>query len=211
MRVELNGTDVSVWYMDFTHKEIAEASAKTNSIDIPLTDGSTDLTELLSGKVRYKNRQIKIDLEIRAPRHDWPGLISAFQAAYNGKMITVRFSDDTEHFWEGRASVGPLKDKKATAGITVTVDALPFKREMVEKTMDVTVAASETVTVLCREMRGYPLFYVSADMTVSDGVETYSLTAAQQKAYGLEFSKGENELTFEGSGTVEIRWREATL
>ena len=211
MQVQINDKLNKAWNMDFVHKEISVPQAKTNYVSIPLSDGDMDLTEVLSGQIRYKNRKIVMDFEIRADRREWPMIYSGLQKEYNGRNVVVVFHDDPGYEWHGRATVGQLQDKTATAGIRIEVNAAPFKRERHDNEKDVTVSGTKNVTISCQHMRGYPLFTVSTAMTVNDGRETYSISPASEKAYGLEFKEGNNELTFTGSGTVKIRWRGGDL
>lgn len=157
MIVEINGKLNRDWNLDLLSKVIAPATAKVNKIDIPAADGSIDLTEALGGIVRYNNRKITMQFEIRAPRIEWERLRSELFEAYNGKNVVIAFDDDADYEWHGRASIGEIVNHKSTGGIKIEVDAEPFKRTRApihRETIQMTSTASHVVNYNCTHSRG---------------------------------------------------------
>lgn len=156
------------WDMDFLRKTISAAAPKTRTVDIPLRDGVIDITESSDGVVRYRNRQITMNCEIRKPRIEWPHLQMELANLYHGKIVTVSFGDDPDHYWIGRMTVGAIQDNTTTANITFTLDAEPFRRTTdAIKVSEITLAANadEQVSInLLGHARGYI-------MLVPDGTE----------------------------------------
>ena len=202
MTVTINGKLNLDFGMDFIHKEIGEAEAKTYYVDIPLSDGSIDLTEALSTNIRYNNREIVMVFEIRKDRTEWPQLMSDLQQEWHGRAVKVIFSDDTEYYWQGRASVGPLEDHGATAGVTVTLNAQPYKRTVAPEIYGpITIASgtSETVTIANTHVKAWPSFYCSSN-TVKvyyDGDDWGHIGYMSHVIYGLELPNGILTLTLE--------------
>ena len=195
--------------LDFIHKEIGEAEAKTYYVDIPLSDGSIDLTESLSPIIRYNNREITMVFEIRKDRTEWAQLMSDLNQEWNGRQVKVVFSDDTEYYWRGRASVGALEDHGFTAGVTVTVNAEPYKRTVAPEIYGpFTVAAgtSETVTIANTHIKSWPSFYCSVSnvKVIYDG-DNYGYTGYMSHTiYGLELPNGIKTLTLENGWNTAI-------
>ena len=66
------------------------------------------------------------------------------------------------------------------------------------------VDGETTITLICRRKRMFPIFTASENMTVTYDGEIYNLKSGSQKLYDLFLCEGENELTFNGNGTVSI-------
>lgn len=209
MTVTINGKLNLDFGMDFIHKEIGEAEAKTYYVDIPLSDGSIDLTEALSTNIRYNNREIVMVFEIRKDRTEWPQLMSDLQQEWHGRAVKVIFSDDTEYYWQGRASVGPLEDHGATAGVTITLNAHPYKRTVAPEIYGpYTLAAntSETVTIANTHVKAWPSFYSSQAMVdvTYDGDTWEDVGFIDHTCYGMEFPNGLSTLTLANSWPYSI-------
>ena len=209
--IYLNGKTEVDYNANFIHFAITAPEPQIESVTIPLRDGFVDLP--LSDEIHYSSRTITIDLELRSLRGEWPMYWSRILRDLHGQEVTVARSDDPNWFYVGIASVGALEEHGATAGVTITVEAQPFKRSAnYIEIVDLTVAGDETCTINNIYMRGYPVFEASAaGMTVSLNGDTWTLPVGESEAYGMYFSEGENELAFHGTGTVRISWRGGIL
>lgn len=200
MTVTINGKLNLDFGLDFIHKEIGEAEAKTYYVDIPLSDGSIDLTESLSKIIRYNNREITMVFEIRKDRTEWAQLMSDLNQEWNGRQVKVVFSDDTEYYWRGRASVGALEDHGFTAGVTLTVNAEPYKRTVAPEIYGPFTLASntsETVTIANTHVKAWPSFYCSSAMVevTYDGDVWGDIGFLEHTFYGLELPNGLSTIT----------------
>lgn len=211
--VYLNGKTELDYKANFIHKEIESPAPKVEEIEIPLRDGFINAADFLSNVVYYEPREITIGLELRSDRWEWPMYHSQLLEDLHGKMIRVEFPDDPNWFWEGLASVGKIEDHGFTAGVTITVNAQPFKRRKAWTNILVeTLSGDKTVTVEVPYMRAYLEFDCSAaGMTVGYAGQTWSLPEGVSNAYGLFLLHGDNELTLHGSGTMRIRYRGGQL
>lgn len=127
MYVKFDGTSSISMGLSLLKFEVGEAKAKTAKITVPCADGDLDVTTAVSSTIRYNNRTIKCVFEILATKPSWVSTMEALQAAVNGKKVQLVFSDDPDFHWTGRATVGALQPHGATAGVTVTLDAEPYK------------------------------------------------------------------------------------
>ena len=61
---------ITDWDLLMISKNIGEAEAITNYVEIPGRDGTLDLTEAL-GEVKYKNRALTFDFDLFNPTSFW--------------------------------------------------------------------------------------------------------------------------------------------
>ena len=212
--VSLNGKTNLEYRCDHIHTEISTPAPKRSSIDIPLQDGTLDLTNNLSSTIFYGDRTIKIGLEMRGLREDWPIYFSKLLEDIHGQSVRVEFQNDPNYYWIGYAEVGQPKDNGASQNITITITAKPFKRERAsEEVYSGTVIGDVSTTINVRCMRAYLTFNTSAaGATITYDGQTWSLPSGESTAFGLVLLPGSNALTLHGSGqTISITKTEAML
>lgn len=211
--IYLNGKTEADYRANYIHWASTVPAPQSETVTVPLRDGFVDLTPMLSDEIHYNSRTLTIGLELRSLRGEWPMYWSQIMRDLHGQEVKVSRSEEPEYFYIGTASVGPIEDHRATAGVTITVTAQPFKRtEAYVGNTTLTLSGNQTYVVKNEYMRGYPEFVASASgMTVTLNGETWTLPQGESEAYGMYFSEGENELTLTGSGTLRIRWRGGLL
>lgn len=210
--IYLNRKTEADYNANYIHFEVTAPVAQSETVTVPLRDGFVNLTPMLSDEIHYNSRTLTIGLELRSLRGEWPMYWSQLLRDLHGKEITVIRSEDPNYFWIGTASVGALEDHGASAGVTITVEAQPFKRTVAYvEDEEITVSGPTSYTVENNFMRGYPEFECSSAMTVTLGSDTWVLPIGESTAYGMHFSDGENELEFDGSGIVRMKWRGGLL
>lgn len=211
--IYLNGKTEAAYNANYIHWECESPEPKTEIAEVPLRDGFIDLTKMLSNEIHYAARTITIGLELRSLRGEWPLYWSQLLEDLHGREVEVARSEDPNWYWIGTATVGPIEDHGASAGVTITVMAQPFKRTRAyEGEIQMQLSGDRTVVITEHHMRGYPEFECSASgMTVTKGSETWSLPSGTSDAYGLVLSHGENTLTVHGAGSMILRWRGGTL
>ena len=209
----INGHTPDEWGAIHIHTEIASPDPRLEMLEVPLRDGAINTSALLSNTIHYNTREIVLGLEIMQLREMWPLCYSAILKALHGQAVELSLDNDQEYYWEGFATVEPLDDHGATAGITIRVQAQPFKKTKTWKIgPTVTITTSETETVEVNAMRAYPEFEASTSgIVMSYDSVSYTLPVGKSTVYGLVFVEGENDLAFTGPGVVEIRYKEGKL
>lgn len=209
----LNGKTNKAYNADYIHWDCTAPAPKTETAEVPLRDGYINLTAMLSDEIHYAARTITIGLELRSLRGEWATYWARILRDLHGREIEVTRQEDPNWFWIGTATVGPIEDHGASAGVTITVNAQPYKRTRAyEGEQSMTLSGDRSVTIPVTHMRGYLEFECSATgMTVSYNGETWTLPKGKSEAFGLYLSNGDNELTVHGAGTMIIRWRGGTL
>lgn len=213
-------------YNDFglilTDKVISPPKPQVKMVDVPLRDGSIDLTEALSEDIKYDNRTITLTFSVIDPIATWASKVSEIENYLHGKRLRIVFDDDTAFYYIGRVTVNQWTSNKTIGKLVVEGDVEPFKYDIMSSAVDwvwdvfdfeegiinetgeLIVNGSTTITLICRRKRMFPTFIASTAMTVTFGGETYNLKAGSQKVYDIFLCEGENELTFTGNGTVSI-------
>lgn len=213
--VYLNGKNNLFYKCDHTHTEIGSPEAKLYSVDIPLRDGALDVTDQISDTVFYQDREILIELELRSVRGEWPMHVSHLMNDIHGKEIRVEFDDDPRYYWTGRAAVSMAEDHGATAGITITVTAKPYKRCNVRSTIyDQAIGTTDTLTFTTTAPRTYFRFdthSLTSDATVTYDGETLTIPAGETTLYGLFVLPGTHTFDLTGTVTLTIETEEAML
>lgn len=106
---------------------IAPPEPNTKYVEIPGAECPLDLTELLSGKVRYKNREIELEFVTMAGRDDWPAIYSDILDALHGKAVRISFDNDPLHSYKGRVTVEAPEFGVAWIILKMKIEAEPFK------------------------------------------------------------------------------------
>lgn len=211
--VTINGKSNAFYNCNHIHTEISDANPKRYSVEIPLRDGDLDLTDLMSSMVFFENREIEIGLELRAERQYWPEIHSQLMHDFNGKEVEVVFDEDMLWLWRGHAVVSAIDDHGSTCGITITVNANPFKRKRaLRRVFSGTISGDQTVTFNVYGDRGWLTITTdAANYTITYDGETWTLPEGASSAFGLVLPSGNSTITLHGSGDVTVDLEEGIL
>lgn len=212
---------------------ISPPEPKTIYIDIPESDGMLDLTEMLTGEVKYKNRNMTFEFNVMNERSDWTSIYSTILNYLHGQRLRIVLDEDPNHFYMGRVKVDEWKSDKKTSVIQLSADVDPYKYEItsslepwewdtfnfeedyirdygnlvVDGQLDFTVYGSRKTVI--------PVFIVDSyddtGMQVIFENVTYNLQDGNNRVLNIRIKDGENNLTFLGNGTVSIDYRGGSL
>lgn len=122
----------SYWDWGLMLKEtpkISPPEPKTHYVDIPGAHGAMDLTELLTGKVQYKNRKISLEFVTMADLKKWSAIYSDILSELHGQVKKISLDDDPMHYYTGRVTVGePERENRKTVTLRMTAEVEPFKK-----------------------------------------------------------------------------------
>ena len=108
--------------------KVTSPQPKTHYVDIPGAHGQLDLTEMLTGKVQYKNRQIEMEFVTTAGREEWPAVYSAILNEVHGQLKEIRIDDDPLHIYTGRVTVGNPERSNGVVTLRMTAEVEPYKK-----------------------------------------------------------------------------------
>lgn len=212
---------------------ISPPSPKTVYVDIPGSDGVIDLTESLTGDVKFDNRTIKCEFVVLDARNRWSDIYSEIMDYLHGQRMRVRLDEDPTYYYEGRLQVNEWKSDKVTSTITIEGDVEPYKMEMFSSLEDwewdsfnfetgiirdykeIRVDESLTFTIEGRRKSVVPSFTVVSDdgsgLQVRFNGTTYDLPDGTSRVLNIVIKNGTNTLYFTGNGTVSIDYRGGRL
>lgn len=217
------------WGVFFTKRVISPPVVQTNYIEVPQRDGKIDLSEGLTGLVKYYNREIELELKFKEQIGDYATRFSDILNYCHGKRMQIIFDDDIDNFYIGRINVEKNEVLEKIGVISIKADCEPYKYDLqssdelwlwdtfdfedgvINEFVDVPVMGIETINLVAKRQVTYPTISVDSPMKVEfDGI-SYDLAVGENKMYDILLPEGENELTFRGYGTVTIRYRGGSL
>lgn len=220
-------------YDDFglilSSKIVSPPVAQINLVEVPLRDGSIDITETLTDDVKYKDRTITLNFSVIDARNTWSAKVSAISNYLHGKRLKIVFDDDAAFYYVGRVEVDEWTSEKNVGLLVIRCTVEPYKYDMLSSAVDwewdifdfengiinetgkLTVNGTRTVSLIGRRKRVFPIITASTSMTLSFKGSSYDLKAGSQTVYDIFLSEGENELTFTGNGTVSIDYKGGSL
>lgn len=209
-----------------TSKAINPPEPQTNTISVPLRDGSIDLTESLTNDVKYNDRKIDMTFSVVHPMEQWSDKVSEIENYLHGKRMKVVFDDDANYYYIGRLKVNEWSSQKSIGKLVIECVADPYKYDIqddwlwdpfdfengyISESENIPVSGSTTVVIVGKRKKTYPTITASSAMTVAYNGATYNLTEGINKLYDMILDEGENTLTFSGSGSVLIEYTGGSL
>lgn len=216
------------WGLKLERIQLSFPEAKTDTVDIPGSNGLLDLTEV-NGPVTYRNRTLQLTFSLFTDYQDWHALASRIAAAIHGKKIQCILPDDSLYYYDGRFKLETSKDSDAVTDVVITGDVGPYKIMVQSSTEDwlwdpfsfedgvimeygnIEIGGSGTVTIIGSAMPVVPTIAASAAMTVEFEGQVYDLSAGNNVIYDIVIDDREYDLKFTGTGTVSIDYRGGVL
>lgn len=202
---------------------------KTFYQDVPGADGSLDLSDATAGRIVYERRIITLNFGCGYQLEHWPAIYSEIMKNFHGKIGKLIFDDDEGYYYTGRMKVTDYKRVQTLGMFTITVEADPYKYEIVSgdedwlwDTLDfedgmireygnISVDGTYNMIIDGTEKWTIPDIVVSEDMTVIFEGKEYQIKKGINKLYGIVIRDGEHTIAFRGKGTVSVKYRGAVL
>lgn len=199
------------WNIVLTKIELPPPEPKTMSVEIKGADGEIDLSEVLTDDIKFKNRTIKLTFEVMDDK-EYYSITSEMSKYLHGKKMTVRLSNDEDYYYTGRASINSWECVKRKGTIVVSVDADPYKYDVIERIFNVTLN-NETKTIVLINGRKHicPILDVTGSVNLVWQDKTYTLSEGKQQVLRFVLKEGNNTVTFNGTGKVKITYRRGEL
>lgn len=199
------------WNIVLTRADIPLPSPKTLSVNIKGADGLIDLSEVISGDIKFNNRVIKLTFEM-LDDSNYHSLISEISNYIHGKMLTFHFENDDSWYWKGRAVINTWECVRRLGKIVVTVDCDPYKYAINETSVMITGSNNDGNIILKNERKHIcPDLVVTGTPTIVwNGVE-YPLTSEVTQLINFVLVEGDNLIKVKGNGTLTIKYRQGCL
>lgn len=197
--------------------------------DVPGADGSIDLSTAISGRTTYERREIKMDFSCIQSVDKWPGIYSEILREFHGKEGKIIFHDDPGYYHIGRMSVSDYERTGEVGKFTIIANADPYKYEItssledwrwdefdfetgiIREYKDIRVEGEQRLTIYGTEKWIIPEFTVSGMISVTFMGKTYELKEGITKNYSIILKDEDNQLIFNGNGTVSVNYRGGIL
>ena len=212
---------------------IAHPTIVTKFIEIPGMDGMLDLTDYLTGRPNYGQRQGSLSFEVDNDHESWEALRERIVALLHGKRLKMLLTDDPDYYYDGRYTVGNWESGADHSRISISYQLEPYKFHVntegstpqlwdpfnFETDYDYSVILTsvqvnnqtKTFTIYAND---YP--FRPTVTSATGGVTVYfgNMSATPSAGASAELgpaSPGANTLRVSGTGTVSIVWRGGKL
>ena len=212
---------------------ISPPSPKTVYVDIPASNGIIDLTESLTGDVKFANRTITCEFNVIDVRKKWSNIYSDVLDFLHGQMTTIILDEDPDYIYKGRVQVNEWKSNKRTATIVIEGNVEPYKLEkfgslenwewdsfnfetgIIREYKDIVVEERLTLEIQGTRKTVVPTIIVTSSdgsgMNVRFNNKYYRLDDGKNMIPYISIVAGNNTLVFEGNGTVSVDYRGGRL
>ncbi len=226
------------WGLILNSIEISPPSPKTVYVELPGANGHLDLTESLTGDVKFENRKITCKFTVIEARKRWSSLYSDILDFLHGQMMTIILDEDPNYYYVGRFKVNEWKSSKRTSTITIEGTVEPYKLELFSSTDDWEWDSFNFETGIIRDMKDMkvneklvlnfegtrksvvPTFIISSTdgtgMRIvvggsAGGKGSYTMPDGTTRNPAISFKQGYNYLEIWGNGTISIDFRGGRL
>lgn len=108
--------------------KIPPPEPQTHEVEILGVNGTLDLMPRLVGGVRYKDREIEIELSAFATAADWVDKETDLVNKIHGQRLRVVFDQDPNYYYYGLVTVGDTKHQGLNlVTVKISVLAQPYK------------------------------------------------------------------------------------
>ena len=195
-------------YDDFnlvlTEKIIGLPSPKTSSVKVEGADGVLDTSEVLTGEIKFNNRNLEFDFTMLDNYENFQDKITEIANYLHGKKLKIILDSNPEHYYIGRCSINQWASDKRIGRIVIKCDCEPYKYDVIETVVNASVNGVKTVRIHGKRRTVNPIVKCSADMEMSVNGETVSLKTGDNEIIDFFIREGENVITFTGYGNVTL-------
>lgn len=216
--IQLGGYDTAAYGWTLAGWQLGAAPQKTSYVNKTGGDGSWDLsTALTDGLLRYGDRSFTATLECsegnRLTREE---KIKHMINTLDGLRVNIKLPDDDLHYLDGRLHVVKNYNDLAHCAVTVTATCAPWKFATTETTITLYASTEKRAATLVNNGRRavVPTLEVTgtgASVLLEYGTISKALSAGSYQWPDLLLTSGRHSLTYSGTGTVTITYREAVL
>lgn len=209
---------------------IKPPAVKTMYVDIPLDNGSLDLTEIMTDDVKYDDRELSFTFGIYNRETEWNYIYTKLQNYFHGQKMKIILDDDPNYYYEGRCEVDDWKTSRVFSTIVIKATVKPYKYELysslenwlwdtfnfetgiIREYGNLEVNGSLTLSIQGTRLQVIPIFEVEGEsLTVEFNGNSYLLPLGKSRIMNISLKEGINVLKFQGNGKVSIDYRGGEL
>ena len=196
---------------------LSPAQHESNLVKVPGLSGSKDLSTVLTdGEPVYGDRTLTATFESsEGTRLERESTIQIMTNWLDGWTMDIVLPDDPLHYVKGRLHVERLYNDNAHASVTVTAVCEPWRYAILESRVELTATEEEQTAELLNNGRRsvVPLITITTTDTVrlAFGEASWALGPGTYKLPDIVLRQGSHALTYSGTGSVVLTYREAVL
>ena len=203
------------WGLILLDFSMSNPAPKRKYIDLPIGDGSIDLTEAIYGDISYSDRIAAFSFGTKCPEVDRSNLQSMISATLHGKKCKIMLPDDPYHYYIGRLTVSPIQ-RYGTIGLLqmeAICEPYKYKQNLTKVAGTIPAGGSVNLDVKNARMRVIPKITVSAAATISHAGNNYSVQAGTWRLTNIVLTEGSNILTITAAQgtTYTIEYQEGAI
>lgn len=201
------------WGLILNAKSLTPPVAKTTYISVEGRDGDLDLSETLTGEIRYKNRTASFTfLATEGSYTEREALLDEITSLVHGRRLNIITDDKSDYYLSGRCEIKERTNNKAYGTLKIDCNCDPWYYAVTPITRSFNISA-ETDIILVNNGRKTltPDITVTGSITIAFNSTSVSLTAGTYKLTSLKLKSGNTPITLSGSGTVSFTYREGVL
>ena len=198
---------------------ISPPEPKTYSVEIAGADGVIDLTESITGDVKYKNRNLDFIFTYKGNHASQLREYTKLCKYIHSRNMRIILDSDSNYYYEGRVKISKCDHQPGICTFEITCDVAPYKYDFgndwlwdpfdfeegfINELGNITVDGTLEVLVIGHRKKYVPWIECSSQMTVEYNGITYELKAGKNKNFDIMISQGENRFIFTGNGIVSI-------
>lgn len=208
----------------YSSKTIGPATPQTKLVEVPGRNGPIDMTEVVSGCVKYEARPLSVTFYTKKTVNHYQAILSELQNYLQGQKMKIIFDDDIAFYWIGRPVVDSMECDGSLGKIVISAvvdpykytvqssmedwlwDPFDFEQSIINELAEMKVNGSLRVEILGEKKYANPIIIASNAMTVDFEGSIYNVKQGSQVMYDIILKEGSNILIFEGNGTVSINY-----
>lgn len=217
------------WGLILSTKTISAPEPQTNLISVPGRNGSVDLSEVLTGNVRYKDRAVSITFYTMKRFDEWTALLSDIENYVQGQKMRIVFDDDPAFYYYGRCKVDSFQCDKSVGKLVISAtvdpykynittsaedwlwDTFDFEQSVINELYDLQIEGERTIDIVGIKKYENPIIISDAVMTVEHNGAAYQIAEGSQVMYDITLTKETETLTFKGNGIISINYTGGSL
>lgn len=193
-----------------TDRDIGEPVAQTYKVDVPGRNGSLDLSEFLTGDIRYSNRPLDFKFITDGNREKILTAIDKMMMLH-GQQAEIITEDYPDYYYKGRVSISH-KDYGHYAEFEMSVDAEPFRTARKKSLYSFDVTSSKECLILNNGRSIVPTVTATATVTIIKNDRRVSISAGSSYIDAFfKIQHGVNRFTIEGNATVTFEFTEEAI
>ena len=185
-------------------------------IKIPGSSVTLDMSTVLSdGEPTYSTRTLTATLECsEGTRRDRLALVSDMINRLDGRRVDIVLPDDPNRYVTGRVAVKTRYNDLAHASVSISATCDPWRYSDTETVVSLVGASTQKTKTLTNGGRKavVPAIQVEGgEVSLGFGENTWTLSVGSYVLPDIYLTPGNHSVTYKGTGTAVLTWREGIL